>query len=97
MGRDHDHRHEVDWLTWSMGEIYPEAFAKLLALVPGLERGGNLPVAYNRLLIVMTRTCKNVPRDRGAHRKTDWEPCMDRRSRAPATPTLHFASALLAW
>ena len=26
-------RHEVDWLTWGMGEIYPEAFAELLALV----------------------------------------------------------------
>jgi proline iminopeptidase len=44
-------RHEVDWLTWSMGEIYPEAFAELLALVPGLEPGGNLPAAYNLLLI----------------------------------------------
>ena len=44
-------RHEVDWLTWSMGEIYPEAFAELLALVPGLERGGNLPAAYNCLLM----------------------------------------------
>lgn len=38
-------RHEVDWLTWSMGEIYPEAFAELLALVPDLERGGNLLAA----------------------------------------------------
>jgi proline iminopeptidase len=44
-------RHEVDWLTWSMGEIYPEAFAELLALVPGLERGGNLPAAYSCLLM----------------------------------------------
>src|SRR5258707_6876650 len=44
-------RHEVDWLTWSMGEIYPEAFAGLLALVPGLELGGNLPAAYNCLLM----------------------------------------------
>lgn len=44
-------RYEVDWLTWSMGEIYPEAFAELLALVPGLERGGNIPAAYNRLLM----------------------------------------------
>lgn len=43
--------HEVDWLTWGMGEIYPEAFAQLLALVPGLERGGNLPAAYHRLLM----------------------------------------------
>jgi proline iminopeptidase len=43
--------HEVDWLTWGMGEVYPEAFADLLALVPGLERGGNLPAAYHRLLM----------------------------------------------
>ncbi|HEX2176789.1 MAG TPA: prolyl aminopeptidase [Nocardioidaceae bacterium] len=44
-------RHEVDWLTWSMGEVYPEAFAELRALVPDLERGDNLPGAYNRLLM----------------------------------------------
>jgi proline iminopeptidase len=44
-------RHEVDWMTWGMGEIYPEAFAELLALVPDLERGGNVPAAYNRLLM----------------------------------------------
>jgi proline iminopeptidase len=43
--------HEVDWFTWSMGEVYPEAFAELLALVPGLERGGNIPAAYSRLLM----------------------------------------------
>jgi proline iminopeptidase len=44
-------RHEVDWLTWSMGEIYPEAFAELLALVPDLEWGGDLPAACNCLLM----------------------------------------------
>ena len=44
-------RHEADWITWGMGEVYPEAFAELLALVPGLERGGNLPAAYSRLLM----------------------------------------------
>jgi len=44
-------RHEVDWLTWTMGEIYPEAFAELRALVPGLEEGENLPAAYHRLLM----------------------------------------------
>jgi proline iminopeptidase len=42
---------EVDWFTWSMGEIYPEAFAELRALVPHLERGDNLPAAYHRLLM----------------------------------------------
>jgi proline iminopeptidase len=44
-------RHEVDWMTWTMGEIYPEAFAQLRALVPDLKRGENLPAAYNRLLM----------------------------------------------
>ncbi len=56
-------RHEVDWLTWSMGEIYPEAFAELLALVPGLERGGNLPAAYNRLLTSPTSRLTLRPPD----------------------------------
>lgn len=44
-------RHEVDWMTWTMGEIYPEAFARLHALVPDLKSGDNLPAAYNRLLM----------------------------------------------
>jgi proline iminopeptidase len=44
-------RFEVDWLTWTMGEVYPESFAELLALVPGLERGDNLPAAYHGLLM----------------------------------------------
>jgi len=34
-----------------MGEVYPEAFAELLALVPALERDGNLALAYNSLLL----------------------------------------------
>jgi proline iminopeptidase len=42
---------EVHWLTWAMGEVYPEAFAELLALVPALERDGNLALAYNSLLL----------------------------------------------
>lgn len=41
---------EVDWLTWTMGEIYAEAFADLRELVPELRRGDNLPAAYQRLL-----------------------------------------------
>jgi proline iminopeptidase len=44
-------RHEIDWMTWTMGEVYPEAFAQLRALVPDLKRGENLPAAYNRLLM----------------------------------------------
>jgi proline iminopeptidase len=60
---------EVDWLTWSMGEIYPEAFAELLALVPGLERGGNLPAAYNCLLMSQDADL----RDRAARSWCAWE------------------------
>jgi len=44
-------RHEVDWLTWTMGEVYPEAFEELHALVPHLRRGDNLPAAYHNLLM----------------------------------------------
>jgi proline iminopeptidase len=42
-------RHEVEWLTWSMGEVYPEAFAELRALVPparlGRQPTGGVPPA----------------------------------------------------
>jgi len=62
-------RHEVDWLTWGMGEIYPEAFAELLALVPGLERGGNLAAAYNCLLMSHDADL----RDRAARSWCAWE------------------------
>lgn len=43
-------REEVDWLTWTMGEVYPEAFDALRSLVPDVERGGNLPAAIHELL-----------------------------------------------
>lgn len=61
--------YEVSWLTWTMGEIYPEAFAELLTLVPDLERGGNLPAAYNTLLM------SGDPglRERAAQAWCDWE------------------------
>src|SRR5258707_9829000 len=52
-----------------MGEIYPEAFAGLLALVPGLERGGNLPAAYNCLLMSHHADL----RDRAARSWCAWE------------------------
>lgn len=62
-------RHEVDWLTWQMGEIYPEAFADLRALVPHLQRGDNLPAAYNHLLM----SGDTGLRDRAARAWCDWE------------------------
>lgn len=42
---------EVDWLTWSMGEVYPEAFASIRSLVPDVPHGGNLPAAVHQLLM----------------------------------------------
>ena len=62
-------RKEVDWFTWSMGEIYPEAFAELLALVPDLEPGDNVPAAYNRLLMGPDEDL----RDRAARSWCAWE------------------------
>jgi proline iminopeptidase len=41
--------HEMARFTWSLGEVYPEAFAELRSLVPDLEPGGNLPAASHRL------------------------------------------------
>ena len=81
-------RHEVDWLTWSMGEIYPEAFAELLALVPGLERGGNLPAAYHRLLMSHDADL----RERAAQSWCAWE---DRLAtlHGPPKPSPRYADA----
>ena len=61
--------HEVSWLTWTMGEVYPEAFAELLALVPGLERGGNVAASYNKLLM----SGDPELRERAARAWCDWE------------------------
>lgn len=62
-------RHEVQWLTWSMGEVYPEAFADLCALVPHLKSGDNLPAAYHRLLM----SVDPKERDRAARAWCAWE------------------------
>lgn len=44
-------REEVDWLTWSMGEVFPEAFDSLRSLVPELRSGDNMPAAMHQLLM----------------------------------------------
>jgi proline iminopeptidase len=79
-------RHEVDWLTWSMGEIYPEAFADLRALVPGLEHGGNLPAAYQRLLMSGDRDLQ----DRAAAAWCAWEERLA-TLHGPPTPSPRYA------
>jgi proline iminopeptidase len=43
-------RREVEWITRSMGRIWPEAWARFRDGVPEAERDGNLAAAYARLL-----------------------------------------------
>lgn len=81
-------RHEVDWLTWSMGEVYPEAFAELLALVPGLHRGDNVPAAYNRLLM----SPDAAVRDRAARAWCAWEERLA-TLHGPPRPSPRYADA----
>lgn len=81
-------RHEVDWLTWSMGEIYPESFAELLALVPELERGDNVPAAYNRLLMGSDAHLQ----DRAARSWCAWEERLA-TLHGPPKPSARYADA----
>ncbi|MGO9877099.1 MAG: prolyl aminopeptidase [Acidimicrobiia bacterium] len=43
-------RREVEWITRSMGRIFPEAWARFRDAVPAQERDGDLSAAYYRLL-----------------------------------------------
>ncbi|MEL6982945.1 MAG: alpha/beta fold hydrolase [Actinomycetota bacterium] len=42
---------EVEWVTRTMGRIFPEAWAEFVAALPADDRDGNLAAAYNRLLL----------------------------------------------
>ena len=42
---------EVDWITRSMGRIFPEAWQAFVEGLPPSERDGNLALAYHRLLM----------------------------------------------
>lgn len=42
--------YEVEWLTRTMGHVYPHEFARFLAALPEHGRHGNLAAAFNRLL-----------------------------------------------
>jgi proline iminopeptidase len=81
-------RAEVDWLTWSTGEVYPEAFAQLCALVPHLGRGSNLPAAYQRLLM----SPDPQERDRAARAWCRWEERLATLS-GPPEPSPRYADA----
>jgi proline iminopeptidase len=41
---------QVEWITRSMGRIFPEEFARFRDAVPEHDRDGDLSAAYNRLL-----------------------------------------------
>ncbi len=60
---------EVTLMTKGLGRLFPEAFARFVALVPEDERDGNLPAAYNRLL----ESPDPAVRERAARAWTDWE------------------------
>ncbi|KPI08566.1 proline iminopeptidase [Actinobacteria bacterium OK074] len=60
---------EVALLTRGLGKIFPEAFERFLALVPGSERDGNLAAAYHRLI----ESPDPAVRERAARAWTDWE------------------------
>ncbi len=42
---------EVEWVTRSMGRVFPEAWAEFVAALPPEDGAGNLALAYNRLLV----------------------------------------------
>ncbi len=44
-------KHEIDWLTWTMGELFPEEYQSLLNLLPCMAIRGNVPLGYNGLLM----------------------------------------------
>ncbi len=44
-------RAEVEWVTRTMGRIFPERWADFVAALPPADRGGDLALAYNRLLL----------------------------------------------
>lgn len=42
---------EIEWLTRTMGHVYPYEFAEFLSALPEEERDGNVAAAFNRLLV----------------------------------------------
>ena len=44
-------RHEIEWLTHTMGDVYPTEFDALLASLPPDTDRANVPLAVNRLLL----------------------------------------------
>jgi proline iminopeptidase len=60
---------DIEWLTHTMGQVYPAEYDALLEHVPPGERGGNIPLAIHRLL----RSQDPAVRDAAARAWCDWE------------------------
>jgi proline iminopeptidase len=70
-------RSETDLLTRGLGAIFPEAWARFLAVVPEDERGGDLATAYARLVAAPDPSV----RERAARAWAAWE-----TATAPTSP-----------
>jgi len=62
-------RREVEWITRSMGRLFPEEWARFRDGVPPAERDGDLSAAYARLL----RDPDPAVRERAASAWCEWE------------------------
>ena len=62
-------RSEVEWITRSMGRLFPEEWKRFVELVPAAERDGDLSAAYSRLL----NDDDAALRERAAAAWCDWE------------------------
>jgi proline iminopeptidase len=60
---------EVEWVTRSMGRIFPEAWARFRDVLPPADRDGDLSAAYARLLESPDPTV----RERAARAWCEWE------------------------
>jgi proline iminopeptidase len=78
-------RHEVEWLTRTIGGVFPAAWDRFVAAVPEAERTGNLAAAYHRLLMSPTpEIC-----DRAAVAWCEWEGALVSLERDPV-PSARF-------
>jgi proline iminopeptidase len=66
VGTSHE---SVEWITRSMGRVFPEQWARFRDAVPASERDGNLAAAYDRLL----HSDAAAVRDAAARAWCEWE------------------------
>ena len=61
--------HEIEWLTRTMGHVFPEQWERFVSGVPPEDRDGDLAAAYNRLLF----SADLEVRERASLAWADWE------------------------